>query len=179
MIKANDVLKFWFEELGPTQWFKGGEEVDQKITEGFSSTLQAAAKGELFSWRKNAEGRLAEVIILDQFSRNIYRGRAESFAQDTMALVLAQEMIALGLDEKFSLEMRSFIYMPFMHSESLLIHEEAVKLFSLPGLEEKLGFEIQHKVIIERFHRYPHRNKILERASTEEELEFMKSHKGF
>jgi uncharacterized protein (DUF924 family) len=121
-----------------------------------------------------AEGRLAEIIVLDQFSRNMFRDTPAAFAQDALALVLAQEAVFSGADKLLSETQCSFLYMPFMHSESLVIHELAVELFSKPGLEGNLDFEMRHKVIIEKFGRYPHRNNILQRESTEEEMEFLK-----
>jgi uncharacterized protein (DUF924 family) len=127
----------------------------------------------LFSWRETSLGRLAEVIILDQFSRNMYRDTPQSFAYDALALALSQSAIAEGYDEELSLEMRSFLYMPFMHSESLAIHEEATKLFARLGVASTIEFEFKHKNIIERFGRYPHRNIILGRVSTAEEEAFL------
>ena len=143
------------------------------MTEQFSEILEQASQAELWSWRKTAEGRLAEIIVLDQFSRNIFRGTARAFAQDSLALALAQEAISLDLDKQLSPEQRAFLYMPFMHSESRLIHEYAFKLFQRLGNPSNLEYEIKHKIIIERFGRYPHRNQILGRESTEEELSFL------
>ena len=113
--------------------------------------------------------------MLDQFSRNIYRDKAESFEQDALALALAQEIVRLELDKKLPINQRSFAYLPYMHSESKLIHEQAVKLFEQPGLENNLKFEHLHKKIVDRFNRFPHRNEILGRKSTREELEFLKT----
>lgn len=168
------VLNFWFSELTPKEWFTKDESLDLKISHLFLETYQKAVRGELFKWREDIKGRLAEIIVLDQFSRNIFRDKAESFQYDCMALTLSQE--ASSLDEALDLSpmMRGFLYMPYMHSESLLIHDEAVKLFSQKGLEYNLEFEIKHKKIIEKFGRYPHRNKILGRESTPEEIEFLK-----
>lgn len=176
---AKDVLNFWFEELYPIQWFQGGADLDETITQRFSHVHKAAVNGELYTWRTNALGRLAEIIVLDQFSRNIYRGKPEAFANDQMALTLAQEMVMFELDEMLPVSMRAFAYMPYMHSESPLIHEEAVRLFSSEGMEENLNFEFEHKKIIDQFGRYPHRNEILQRNSSLGELEFMKTHQGF
>jgi len=168
------VLHFWFEEIESKKWWVKDPAFDQLIRERFADVHGQAARGELFGWRKTAEGRLAEIIVLDQFSRNMFRDSPAAFAQDNLALVLAQEAIFAGFDKSLSEKQCSFLYMPFMHSESLAIHELAVELFSKPGLEGNLDFEMKHKVIIEKFGRYPHRNKILGRESTAEEFEFLK-----
>lgn len=172
-VTAQDVLNFWFNELEPKDWFVSSESVDQTITERFSALLQSAAQCELSHWRDSAKGRLAEIIVLDQFSRNIYRNTAGAFSQDPLALALSQEAIALGKDKELSSTEQSFLYMPFMHSESATIHQHAVELFNKPGLENNYDFELKHKVIIDRFGRYPHRNEILGRESTPEEIEFL------
>ena len=168
-----DVLDFWFKELQPKDWFVSNQEVDDTISERFGSLLESAAKSELFAWRSTAKGRLAEIIVLDQFSRNVYRNTPQAFAQDPLALALAQDAIERGLDKELSTQERSFLYMPYMHSESALIHQHAVTLFDQPGLENNYDFELKHKVIIDRFGRYPHRNAILGRESSAEELEFL------
>lgn len=167
------VLDFWFEELTPKEHFTKDEALDQKIKERFLELHLAATRCELFSWRAYAHGRLAEIIVLDQFSRNLYRGDARSFASDPLALALAQEAIRVGANKELSLEERAFLYLPYMHSESLLIHQEALKLFKEDGLEENYQYELEHMNIIERFGRYPHRNEILGRNSTPEEALFL------
>jgi len=168
------IIDFWFKEISPKQWWNKDSDFDHLITQRFSDIYSKATCGELFNWRVSAEGRLAEIIVLDQFSRNMFRDLPESFSQDSVALVLAQEAIFNNADQTIPIEWRIFMYMPFMHSESLLIHEQAVKLFDQKGIEGNLDFEKKHKVIIERFGRFPHRNKILNRSSTAEELEFLK-----
>jgi uncharacterized protein (DUF924 family) len=173
------VLKFWFNQLTPAQWWKKDIALDQLIISKFSFTHQQAVAGELSSWRKTALGRLAEIIVLDQFSRNMFRGTPQSFMYDGMALILAQESISQGFDQELSTVEQSFLYMPFMHSESLQIHQEALLLFSEPGLVDSLDFEKQHFEIIKRFGRYPHRNKILGRSSTALEKQFLTEHSGF
>lgn len=172
---AYDVIYFWFKETDPKKWFQGGIEFDLEVTRWFSEIHEKASRSELFSWRQTAEGRLAEIIILDQFSRNIFRNSPKAFAQDPLALILAQEMVAKKMDESLSIGMRAFAYMPYMHSESLIIHAEAKRLFSQPGLEENYKFELAHENILKRFGRYPHRNIILGRESTPEEIEFLKT----
>lgn len=168
-----DVLDFWFAPEHTSFWFAKDQHFDDKIRTQFSQIYQQAIHSELWSWRQTAAGRLAEIIVLDQFSRNLYRDQAQAFAQDSMALALAQEAITQQLDAQLSPEQRSFLYMPFMHSESKLIHEFALKLFQRLGNEMNLSFEKKHKVIIDQFGRYPHRNAILGRQSTPEELEFL------
>ncbi|MGR5390264.1 DUF924 family protein [Vibrio crassostreae] len=172
-VTYQDVLEFWFDELTPKDWFTGGAEIDSLIESRFSELHKTATQGELFEWRQNAQGRLAEIIVLDQFSRNIGRNSPAAFSADPMALALAQEAVAGGFDHQLNEQQKSFLYMPYMHSESLLIHEQAVELFSQTGLEHNLDFELKHKVIIERFGRYPHRNEVLGRTSTPEEIEFL------
>ena|SRR5690554_1855950 len=167
------VLQFWFSELPPAQWFAKSDELDAQITKRFGGMLQAAAAGELWHWRHNSSGRLAEIIVLDQFSRNVYRDTPQAFAQDPMALVLAQEAVAAGCDATLNAAEKAFLYMPYMHSESVIIHEQAVELFNKPGLETNYEFELKHKVIIDHFGRYPHRNDILGRKSSAEEIEFL------
>ncbi|WP_180011114.1 MULTISPECIES: DUF924 family protein [Acinetobacter] len=168
-----DILDSWFSPETQPNWFAKSDQFDQSLKEKFGDILEQASRAELWSWRKNADGRLAEIIVLDQFSRNIFRDTPRAFAQDSLALALAQEAISQDLDKQLSPEQRSFLYMPFMHSESKLIHEFALKLFQRLGNPENLEYEIKHKIIIDRFGRYPHRNQILGRESTEEELSFL------
>jgi uncharacterized protein (DUF924 family) len=168
-----DVLDFWFNDIEPESWFKKDIDFDNKIITKFGKLHQQAVQGELSAWRHSPKSALAEIIILDQFSRNIYRDQPESFAADPMALALAQVAIHKGFDQKLSLSERSFLYMPFMHSESAVIHEEAVNLFRDLGIVNNLDFELKHKKIVDRFGRYPHRNAILGRKSSAEELVFL------
>lgn len=168
------VLDFWFDELAPAQHFAKDAALDAGIARRFGATLEAAARGELAAWRAAAPGRLAEIIVLDQFSRNVWRDTPRAFAQDGMALVLAQELVASAHDRALPVARRAFAYMPFMHSESNVVHRQAVALFGQPGLEHSLDFELRHQAIIERFGRYPHRNAVLGRASSDEELAFLR-----
>jgi uncharacterized protein (DUF924 family) len=173
MTRPGDVLDFWFGELTPEQWYKASDDVDAGISRRFGSLHAAAARCELFNWRASPEGRLAEIIVLDQFSRNIFRGQAAAFAQDALALALAQEAVRAGADVLLPPQQRAFLYLPYMHSESAVIHAAALMLFDQAGLENNLDFEQQHKAIIDRFGRYPHRNAVLGRVSTPEELAFL------
>jgi uncharacterized protein (DUF924 family) len=167
------VLHFWFEEVSPDRWWSSDAVFDRQVQARFGSLLQQAARGELHAWRDQPLGRLAEVIVLDQFSRNIHRGSPLAFAQDGIALVLAQEAVRLGVHAELPLPQRSFLLMPYMHSESAAIHVEAERLFR-EFAPDNHGFELKHKVIVDRFGRYPHRNAILGRQSTAEEIEFLK-----
>jgi uncharacterized protein (DUF924 family) len=172
-VSSDEVLQFWFRELTAADWWRKDTALDRCIAERFGPTLAAAARCELYDWRATARGRLAEVIVLDQFSRNVHRDTAAAFANDALALALAQEAVARGCDLELEVSGRAFLYLPWMHSESPLIHAEAIHLYSSPGLEFNLDFERRHKAIIDRFGRYPHRNAILGRVSTAEELEFL------
>lgn len=172
-MSARDVISFWFEEIEPKQRFKKDLEFDQLIKNRFGALHKSANLGLLYTWREHPLDALAEIIILDQFSRNIYRDTPEAFASDTLALVLAQEAVRRKLDAELNSSQKCFLYMPFMHSESAEIHEIAMFLFDQEGLEDNYNYEVKHKEIIDRFGRYPHRNAILGRESTEEELEFL------
>jgi uncharacterized protein (DUF924 family) len=167
------ILDFWFTELTSKHHFAKDPALDEAIRTRFGATLEAAARCELFAWRATPEGRLSEILVLDQFSRNVYRDTARAFAQDALALALAQEFVASGQDRSLPLAQRSFAYMPYMHSESALVHAQAVELFSQPGLEDTLRFELRHKEIIDRFGRYPHRNALQGREASPEELAFL------
>ena len=169
------ILSFWFEELQPAQWWRVDAALDQRIRTQFGALHQAAHAGELAAWREQPQGRLAEIIVLDQLSRNLYRNDPRAYAQDPLALGLAQEAVALGHDRQLNPVQRRFLYMPYMHSESARIHVVAEKLFGDLGLPEVQDYELRHKLIIDRFGRYPHRNQVLNRPSTTEELEFLKT----
>lgn len=179
IVNPKRILEFWFEELEPSDWFKKSEELDSKIKEEFLETFQEATKGNLNNWRENAKSSLALIILLDQFSRNMFRDKKEAFENDSLALEIAKESI----EKKFDLELgekKTFMYMPLMHSETIEDQKECIRLFSKATLENleayvnNLKFAIAHYEIIKKFNRFPHRNKILERESTKEEEEFLK-----
>jgi len=167
------IINFWFEEIDPAMWWKKDDSFDALLVERFTEVYSRATRCELFDWREEPLGRLAEIIVLDQFSRNMFRNSALAFANDSLSLALAQQAVAVGADKSLNPVQRSFMYMPFMHSESLLIHEVAVELFRANGTENNLDFELKHKRIIEKFGRYPHRNKLLGRESTADEILFL------
>jgi len=167
------ILSFWFDEISKESWFRKDPDFDAMIRDRFLEVFLSAAACELASWRQTFLGRLAEIIVLDQFSRNLLRESAEAFAQDSLALALSQEAVSMGVLDALEPARQAFLIIPFMHSESSLIHEQALELFSRPGLEFNLDFEKRHKEIIDRFGRYPHRNALLGRVSTPEELAFL------
>lgn len=169
-----EIIDFWFEELTPSQRFERDENIDLKMTERFIALHSSVVAGEYSSWRNEPMGRLAEILVIDQFSRNIYRDDPKSFIYDPMALALAQEAVRGEYNKNMDPKYKQFLYMPYMHSESDMIHNSAMLLFSEAGLEESFDFELKHKSIIERFGRYPYRNEVLGRTSTPEEIEFLK-----
>ena len=176
-VGPDDVLAFWFETIDPSDWYTRSDALDARIAERFGSTRRRAAACELEPWRDTPEGRLAEIIVLDQFSRNLFRDSAEAFAADPLALALSQEAVRAGADRELDDERRAFLYMPYMHSESARVHERAMVLFA--DLPENLEFERKHKAIIDRFGRYPYRNAVLGRESTSEERTWLETNEGF
>jgi uncharacterized protein (DUF924 family) len=169
----DDILAFWFDEIEPSKWFVKDVAFDQLLIDRFSAIHEKARQCELFEWRSSAEGCLAEVIILDQFSRNMFRDTPAAFACDPLALALAQTAISSNKPISLTAIQRTFLYMPFMHSESLEVHDVAIKLFTKNGIKDNLDFEIKHRDIIEKYGRYPHRNAILDRNSSPAEAAFL------
>ncbi|MGP6139558.1 MULTISPECIES: DUF924 family protein [unclassified Jeotgalibaca] len=167
------VLDFWFDPENVPFWFEKNEDFDKKIYNQFYVTWQSAIKGEYWHWRETIKGRLAEIIVLDQFSRNLCRDDAKAYAQDTMALVLSQEAIKLPDFNELTIDEKRFLLMPFMHSESSAIHKLAVPLFKEHTDDLSYEIELQHQAIIERFGYYPHRNEARNQTSTPEEIAFM------
>ena len=172
-MQPETVLKFWFEEIDSSSWWKKDEKFDQQIKQRFQEVHLEASQSALFDWRVTPEGRLAEILVLDQFSRNMYRDQPGAFAQDPLALALAQEAVAVGDHKKLEGSQQLFMIMPYMHSESLKVHDAALPLFEDLGRPGNLDFEKRHRDIIVRFGRYPHRNAILGRESTAEEIAFL------
>lgn len=171
---AHRVLDFWFHDLEERDWWRFDPELDQRIRQEFGALHAQVSAGLAWPWRRSSRGRLAEILVLDQFSRQIYRNHAQAYAFDGMALALAQEMVSLHSDQQLPLRERAFCYLPFMHSESLAVHDAAGHLFAISGLENTADFEARHRDIIARFGRYPHRNAVLGRESTAAEIDFLK-----
>lgn len=189
--EASEVLEFWFgqqqngfaNDAQRKLWFAGGEAFDEAIREQFTSTVSAAAAGELDGWLTQPLSRLAYILVCDQLPRNLYRRSAQAFDLDPQALAAARSGIADGLDCDLTFDERSFFYLPFEHSEDLLDQHACVGLFSLlrdrtpEGFRHLSGASLkyahQHRDIVRRFGRFPHRNAVLQRSSTPEELEFL------
>ena len=174
MPSSDDVLSFWFDPANEPNWWRRSDAFDAQIGARFGALHEAATRSELWRWRTNPEGRLAEIIVLDQFSRNLHRDSARAFAADPLALALAQEAVAASAHGELDPRRRVFMLMPWMHSESCTIHEEALRLFATCPAGN-LDYELRHKAIVDRFGRYPHRNAVLGRESTPEEIEFLKT----
>lgn len=178
MKTARDVLDFWFVRHGQEDWFGAKPEFDALIAAEFGDTHAAVSRGEGWTWRSTAEGRLAEIIVLDQFSRQLFRGRGEAFAHDDMALVLAQEAVAGGHHNFLPMPQRMFLLLPYQHAESPVVQAESVRLHTALGDPEVLKFAEGHAACIKRFGRFPKRNAALGRQSTEQELEYIASTEG-
>ena len=176
---AQEIVDFWFSDEVRKLWFNSTPEFDRSLTERYAETLEQAARGELDHWMQTAQGCLALVIILDQFPLNMFRGSAQSFATEARSRDVARHAIEQGLDKELEADQRAFLYMPFMHSESLADQELALELFDQPGLEGNYRFARHHHGIIERFGRFPHRNEALGRSSSEAEIEYLNSKEAF
>ncbi len=177
------VLDFWFGTEGSPAsgtvrdlWFTKSEATDAEIRERFGATIDAALQGQLDHWALSADGTLALILVLDQFTRNVFRDTPRAFAGDAAALGYARHLVYSGADQHYGTLQRWFIYMPFEHSESLVDQYESVRLFAAladDGEGAPLDWARKHFDVIRRFGRFPHRNAILGRASTPEETEFL------
>lgn len=169
----DEVLAFWLEELGRQQWFAPTEGLDDMIRDRFSATHLALARGEVEGWRSSPSDRLAAILVLDQFPRNLYRGTPLAFATDWMALREARLAIEAGADLGVTPDKRVFFYLPFEHSEDLADQDRSVQLFQILGDAEYLDYAERHRAVIREFGRFPHRNRFLGRESTGAELDYL------
>lgn len=176
-----EILHYWFEELEPQQWFQSTEQVDNTIRDRFHVVHDMAKDGLSNHWADDADGALALIIVLDQFPRHMYRGTPAAFATDDKALLVAKQAVNKGFDQILEPVKRGFLYLPFQHSEKLADQERSVELFGAMAHENPAGdmYARRHYVPIEKFGRFPHRNEILGRDSSPEEIEFLKTHDGF
>lgn len=173
------VLDFWFSEEARRLWFRSTTEFDAAIRQRFEATWQAARDGRLHHWQSSARGALALVIVLDQFPLNMYRGAGLAFSTETMAREVAQHAIDQGWDQGLEETARGFLYLPFMHSETLADQDRAVALYEAAGMANNLRFARHHREIVRRFGRFPHRNAALGRDSTAEERAWLQSKEAF
>ena len=174
MINSVKILDFWFKECNPKMWFKKDKEFDKLIKDKFKKIFEYCLENEINKNQINKENYLSWIIVLDQFSRNIYRNQIKSFAGDQKALKLSKIAINKNFLTSNKDHFNSFFLMPFMHSEKLSDHEFSLPLFKKYTNEKTYNSAKRHKKVIETFSRFPHRNKILDRKSTKLELEFLK-----
>jgi uncharacterized protein (DUF924 family) len=179
MLTPQDILDFWYAEDMRSKWFASTPQLDSAIRARFESLWEAAVRGELAAWRSSPEGCLALAIILDQFPLNMFRGTAQSFSSEGQAIALAKHAIAQGYDRQIDKAQLAFLYLPLMHSEDLADQDLSVELFAAAGLENNLHFAQHHRDIVRRFGRFPHRNAILGRASTPQEIAYLNSPEAF
>jgi uncharacterized protein (DUF924 family) len=172
-----EIVHFWFEETEPQLWFQTHEDFDARVRERFAVTYDMAKEGLCNSWSSDAEGCLALCLVLDQFPRRLYRGQAAAFATDEKALLVAKQAIHKGFDQVFTHEKRFFLYMPFEHSENISDQKRNLDLFKSMEKQNPLAYAVarQRYDIIEKFGRFPDRNAILGRASTDEERAWLEA----
>ncbi len=168
------IIEFWFAPEHKELWYEKNDDFDSKIRMLFENTYMEAAAGTLDHWKSTANGALSLVIVLDQFPRNMYRNSPKAFAADAKALNIAQYALEHQFDQQLTIEQRHFLYLPFEHSEDLETQEKSVQLFKATGDADALHWAVLHRDIIARFGRFPHRNQVLDRRSTPEEIEFLK-----
>jgi uncharacterized protein (DUF924 family) len=169
-----EVVSVWC-EAGPDKWFEQDESFDQTIKSKFLRTYEAAANGKLAAWEESIDGALALVLLLDQFPRNMFRGKARAFATDALARAVADRALARGFDQGTDLTLRPFFYLPFMHSEALTDQDRSVRLYESLGETEELRYATEHRNIVLRFGRFPHRNGALGRDTTLAEQAFLEA----
>lgn len=173
---AQMLLTYWFDELDDEAWWKPSSAVDAEIRKLFYGLYEDVVRnGVPLDWLTTPTGRLAAIIVLDQLPRNLHRGDARAFASDDLALAIAKRSIESGDEAGLDERQRIFLYMPFQHSEDKAVQVRSVELFAAMGNEKNSRFAQSHKDVIDRFGRFPHRNKVLGRVSTPEEIEFLEN----
>lgn len=182
MTQANDIqdiLAYWYSPRISQRWFASTPALDDEIRARYEGLWQRAAAGELDDWAATPEGALALAIVLDQLPLNMFRGKPEAFASEQKAVEVARAAVARGDDQRLPRDRIMFLYMPLMHSENLADQDQSVALFQRAGLTDNLRFAEHHRGLIRRFGRFPHRNAILGRASTPEEIAYLGSPEAF
>ncbi len=176
---ASELLEFWFSEPINQHWFKSTPTIDRDIAQRYDMLWQQAAAGELDHWRQTAHACLALIILLDQLPLNMFRGQAKSFSTEDQAIEICLYGLEHGYDQQLSAVQQAFFYMPLMHSEQLAHQRRSVELYQRAGLKSNLRFARHHCELIDRFGRFPHRNVILGRTSTPEEIHYLQSKQAF
>jgi len=175
----NKVLDFWYAKENAKKWFKSTPEFDSEIKNRFESLWQSAADKKLKFWEQSADGCLALCIVLDQFPLNMFRGENKSFQTESQSIQVARSAIEKSFDDEIDTQRVSFLYMPLMHSEDIQNQDLCVSCFEKRGLEDNLRFAQHHRGIIEEFGRFPHRNDVLDRESTPQEIDYLNSKRAF
>lgn len=178
-LTPESILKFWYSEKVKSKWFNSSIEFDKEIKSSYEEVWRDVLQGKYNAWKDSAEGCLALAIILDQFPLNMFRGEVKSFSSEAMAIKIVKKAIELKFDQKIEIDKLSFLYMPLMHSENIDDQTLSVKLFEEADLIDNLRFAKHHKGIIEKFGRFPHRNEILQRQSTQDEIDYLNSDNAF
>lgn len=178
-VTPESVIEYWYSDKIKPYWFNSSKELDKEIKDKYQDIWKNAIRGEYKHWQETAAGSLALVIILDQLPLNMFRDEVESFSTEAMAVKVARNAVDKGFDKELEKNKISFLYMPLMHSENMNDQDLAVALFDKAGLMENLRFAKHHRDIIQQFGRFPHRNKILQRESSQEELDYLNSDSAF
>ena len=173
ILTKEDIITFWFEEISPEQWFKKDKKFDAMLLERAGTTVIKALNGQLDRWSKTSAGSVSLVILLDQFTRNIFRDTPKAFSGDEMAFVLSQKSINSEWFANLCMAYKQFLLMPMMHSEDISIQEKSLPLFKQHTNKRTYEFAVKHRDIVAKFGRFPHRNQIINRPNTEEELIFL------
>jgi uncharacterized protein (DUF924 family) len=177
MSERQDILDFWFSPRIGKHWFSSTPALDEEIQRRFEGIWQRAAAGELDAWTQTPEGALALIIVLDQFPLNMYRGKPAAFSTEQKAVVVSKQAVAKDFHNKMTDDRRLFMFLPLMHSEKLEDQNQSVELFHAAGMETR--WAEHHRSIVQRFGRFPHRNEILGRMSTPEEVDYLASNAAF
>jgi len=179
LLTPESIIEFWYAEEVKKKWFNSDSQFDEKIKSNYEESWENALRGEYISWSESAIGCLALVIILDQFPLNMFRGEVKSFSSEAMAIKIAKKAIEREFDKEIEIEKLSFLYMPLMHSENMDDQNQCVELFEQAGLKENARFAKHHRDIVKAYGRFPHRNKILQRQSSEKEVNYLNSEDAF
>ena len=178
-VTPESIIEYWYSDKIKSGWFNSTEKLDKEIKDNYEYVWKNAIRGEYKDWKNTAEGCLALAIICDQFPLNMFRGEVESFSTETMAVKVAKHAIEKGFDQAINKEQLAFLYMPLMHSENIDDQNLSVNLFKKSGLIENWKFAKHHRGIVEKFGRFPHRNKILQRESSQDEIDYLNSDQAF